>query len=67
MIEKDQSIPPHLPKFPPVFKSLRNEAADDHHKYTYTSHTDKDDSSRTDKYESMENLKSMKNKNSDEK
>ena len=31
------------------------------------SRTDKDDTSRTDKYESIENLKSTNNKNSDDK
>ena len=32
-IEKDQILPPHVPQFPPVFKSLRNEANDDNHEY----------------------------------
>ena len=63
-IEKDQSLPPHIHKFPPGFKSLRNEADDDHHESTDTSRTDKDDTSSTDKDESLENLKSTNNKNS---
>ena len=66
MIEKYQILPPHLHKFPPGFKSLRNEAADDPHEYTDTSRTDKYDMSRTDKDKSIENLKSMNNKNSDD-
>ena len=61
-IEKYQSLPPHLPKFTPRFKSLRNEAADDPNEYTDTSRTDKYDMSRTDKDKSIENLKSMNNK-----
>ena len=57
MIEKYQSLPPHLPKFPPGFKSLINEAADDHHESTDTSRIDKDYTSRTDKDESIQNIK----------
>ena len=66
-IEKDQSLPPHIHKFPPGFKSLRNEADDDHHESTDTSRTDKDDTSRTDQDDYIENLKFMKNKNDDDK
>ena len=36
-IEKDQSLPPHIPKIPPGFKSLINEADGDHRKSTDTS------------------------------
>ena len=57
MIKKHQSLLPHLPKFPPGFKSLRNESNDYRHESTDTSRTDKDDS--------MENIKAMNNKNSD--
>ena len=64
-IEK-KSLPPHSPKFPPGFKSLKNKAADDHHESIYTSRTDKYDTSRTDKDESIENLKSTNNQNSDD-
>ena len=64
LIEKDQSIPPHLPNCPPGFKYSRNEAADDHQESTDTLRTDKDDWSRTDKDEYIENIKAMKNKNS---
>ena len=67
MIEKYQSLQPHLPNCPPGFKSSRNEAADDHQESTVTSRTDKDDWSRIDKDESIENIKAMKNKNSYEK
>ena len=42
-IKKDQSLPPHVPKFRPVCKSLRNEADDNHPESTYTSRTDKYD------------------------
>ena len=65
-IEKYQSLPPHLPKFFPGYKSLRNEADDDHHEFTDTSRTDKDDTSRTDKDDSIENLKSMNKKDNDD-
>ena len=40
-MEKDQSLPPHLPKFCPGYKSLRNKVDDDCHKCTDTSRTDK--------------------------
>ena len=66
-IEKYQSLPPHLPKFPFGFKSLRNEGDCDHHESTYTSRTDKNYTSRTDKDDSIENLIAMNNKNSDDK
>ena len=58
-----KSLPLHVPKFPPGFKSLRNEAYDDHHEYTDTSRTYKDDTLRTDQDDSIENIKSTKNKN----
>ena len=57
-IEKYQSLPPHLPKFPPVFKSLRNDVENDYNESIYKSCTDKDDTPRTDKDDSIENLKS---------
>ena len=65
LIKKYHSLPPHLPKFPPGFKSLRNEASNDHDEYIDTSRNDKDHLERTDKYEYIENLKSTNNKNSD--
>ena len=46
-LQKYQCLPPHLPPFPPGFKSLRNEANDDNPETTDTSRTDKDDTSRT--------------------
>ena len=55
-IEKYQSLPPHLPKFFPGCKSLRNEAGDDSHEYTDRSHNNK--------YGSIDNLKAMNKKNS---
>ena len=58
-MEKDESLPPHVPQFPPGFQSLRKDADDDHREYTDTSHTDKYDTSRTDQDDSIENLKSM--------
>ena len=67
MIEKYQSLPSRLPKFPPVFKSLINEADDDNHESIDRSRTDKYDTPCTDKDESIENMKAMNNKNSDDK
>ena len=61
-IEKYQSLPPHLPKFPPGFKSLRNEADDDNPESTDTSFTDRDDTSRTDTDDSIYNIKSRRKK-----
>ena len=66
-IEKYQSLSPHVPEFTPGFKSLRNEADDDHHEYTDTSRSDKDNTSRTYQDDSIEHLKSTKNKNDDDK
>ena len=56
--KKYQSLPPKLPKLYPGYKSLRNEAYDYCH--------DSTDTSRTDKEDSVENLKAMNNKNSDD-
>ena len=67
MIEKDKFISPHLPKFPPGYKLLRNKSDGDHRESTDKSCTDKDDFSRTDKDKSIVNLKSVNNKNSDDK
>ena len=66
MIERDQSLTPHVPKFLPGFKSPRNEADDDHTEYKDTSSTDRYDTSRTDRDGSIENLKATKNKNVDD-
>ena len=41
--EKDQSLPPHLAKYYPGYKSLINEAEDDCNYYIDTTHTDKED------------------------
>ena len=65
-IRKDQSLPPHVPKFPPGFKSLRNQADDDHHESTDTPCTDKDDMSRNNSDDSIENVKATKNTNDDD-
>ena len=43
----------HIPPFPPGFKSLRNEANDDNPETTYTSRTDKYDTSHTNRYDSI--------------
>ena len=66
-LQKYQCLPPHVPLFPPVFKSLRNEANDNNPETTNTSRTDKDDASRTNQYDSIENGKTMKNTNDDAK
>ena len=52
-IKKDQSLPPHVPKFPPGFKSLINKTNDDHPESIYISRTDRDDTSRTDRDDSI--------------
>ena len=64
-IQKYQCLPPHVPPFPPGFKSLRNKANDNNHESTDTSRTDKYNMSRTNQYYSIENVKSMKNTNDD--
>ena len=66
-LEKHQSLPPHVPPFPPGSQSLRNEANDDNPEAIYNSRTDKDDTSRTDRDDSIENVKATKNKNDDDK
>ena len=66
-LQKDQCLPPHVHSFTPGFKSFKNEANDDNHESTNTSRTDKYNMSRTNQYYSIENVKSMKNKNDDEK
>ena len=63
-LQKYQCLPPHVPPFPPGFKSLRNEANDDNPESTDTSRTDKYDTERTDRYDSIDNLKDVK-KNDD--
>ena len=42
-LEKYKILPPHVPPFPPGFKSIRNEENDDNTESTDTSRTDKDD------------------------
>ena len=64
--EKDQSIPPNIPKFPNGFKLIRNEADGNHHESTDTSSTDRDDTSHTDQDDYIQNINSTKNKNDDE-
>ena len=64
-IKNNQSLSPRVPRFPPGFKSLRNQANDDHYESTDNSSTDKDDTSRTDQDDYIDNLKSMENKNDD--
>ena len=55
-LPKYQCLPPHVPQFPPGFKSLRNEENDDNPETTDTSHTDKDDTSCTNQDDSIENM-----------
>ena len=66
-LQKYQSLPPHVPPFTHGFKSLRNESNDDNPETTDTSRTDKDDTSCTNQDDYIENVKSMKNTNDDEK
>ena len=54
--EKDQILPPQLPKFFPGYKSLRNEAED--------GCNDSIDTSRTDKEDYVDYLKATNKKNS---
>ena len=56
--EKDQIIPPQLAKYLPGYKSLTNKAED--------GSNDSTDISRTDKEDSVNNLKSISNKNIDD-
>ena len=57
--KKYQSLPPELAKYPPGYKSLINEAEDDCNDSIYTSRTDKEDS--------VNNLKAINNKDINEK
>ena len=57
--KKDQSLPQQLAKFSPGYKSLINKSEDCCNNYT--------DTSRTDKEDSVDNLKSINNKNIDDK
>ena len=66
-LQKDQCLPPHIPPFPLVFKSLRNEANDYNPETTDTSRTDKYDMPRTNWDDSIENVKSMIKTNDDDK
>ena len=66
-LQKDKRLSPHVPPFPPIFKSLRNEADYDNTETTDISCTDKDDTSRTNRDDSIENLKATKNTNDDNK
>ena len=56
--KKYQILPPQLSKFRPGYKSLINEAEDGRNNSTYTSRTDKEDS--------VDNLKVINNKNIDD-
>ena len=67
MIEKYQSLLPHLPKFPPEFKSLRNEEKNDNPESKDNSKTDIDDMSLTDWDDFIENVKATKNTNDENK
>ena len=66
MIQKDQCLPPHVPLFSPVIKSLRNEENYDYPETTDTLRTKKDDTARTNWDYSIENVKTMKNTDDDD-
>ena len=66
-LKKYRSLPPHVPPFPPGFKPLRNETNYDNPETTDTARTDKYDTSHTNRDDSIENVKSTKNSNDDEK
>ena len=61
-IQKDQCLPSHIPPFSSVFKSLINETNDDNPETTDNSRTDKEDTSRTNRYDYIENVNPWKNK-----
>ena len=65
-LQKYQYLPPHIPPFPPGFKSLINQVNDYNPETTDTSGTDKDDTSCTNRNVSIENVKAMKNTNDDD-
>ena len=65
-LQKYQRLPPHVPPFPPIFKSLRNEPNDDNPETTDTQRTNKYDTSRNNQDDSIEILKSTKNTNDDD-
>ena len=59
-LQKYQCLPSHVPPFPSVIQSLRNEANDNNPETTDTSRIDKDDMSRTNRDVSIENVKAIK-------
>ena len=61
-IKNDKCLPPHVTPFPPGVKALRNEGNDYNPETTDTSRADKDDMSRTNRDDSIENEKATKNK-----
>ena len=65
-IQKYQCLPPHVSPFPHGFKSLINKANNDNTKTTDTSCTDKDDTSRANRDNFIENVKYTKNTNDDD-
>ena len=65
--QKDQCLTSDVPPFLPRIKSLRNEENDDNPKTTNNSNTEKDDTSHTDRDNSIANVKEMKNNNDDDK
>ena len=67
-LQKDQCLlPPHTPSFYSGFKSFRKKANDDNPVTKDILCTDKDDTSRTNRDDSFENVKAMKNINDDDK
>ena len=65
-LQKYQCLLRKVPPFPPRFKSLKNEANDDDHETTDTSHTYRDDTSCTKRDDSIENIKATKTTNDDD-
>ena len=62
-LKEYQCLTSDVPHFLPRNKSLRNKENDDNPETTYTSHTEKDDTTHNNRYDSIENVKDMKNTN----
>ena len=65
-LSKYQCLPPYIPSFSSVFKSLRKESNYDNPETIDTSHNDKYDTLLTNRYYSIENVKTMRNTNDDD-
>ena len=62
----EQQTDRHVPPFSYGIKSLRNKANDDNPENTDTPRTDKDDTSHTNRYDSIKILQDTKNTNDDD-